>query len=31
MTLASQGVFALHYPDHDVTRAWQQLADRLAG
>jgi len=31
MTLASQGVFALHYPNHEVTNAWQQLADRLAG
>ena len=30
MMLASQGVFALQYPDHEVTAAWQQVADRLA-
>ena len=31
MMLQSQGVFALHYPNHEVTAAWQQVADRLAG
>ncbi len=29
MTLASAGIFALHYPDHPVTAAFKQLAARL--
>lgn len=29
MTLASEGVFVLHYPDHPITRALRGLADRL--
>lgn len=29
MTLASAGIFALHYPDHPVTASLQQLAAQL--
>ncbi len=29
MALASAGVFALRYPDHEVTRLYRQLADKL--
>lgn len=29
MTLASNGIFALHYPMHDLTRQYQEVAARL--
>src|SRR4030067_3573496 len=29
MTLASSGIFALHYPDHPVTAAYRQVAKIL--
>jgi MinD-like ATPase involved in chromosome partitioning or flagellar assembly len=29
MTLASNGLFALHYPDHPLTELYRQVADRL--
>ena len=29
MTLASQGVFVLHYPDHPITKALRNVAQRL--
>jgi MinD-like ATPase involved in chromosome partitioning or flagellar assembly len=31
MTLASSGIFALKFPDHQVTRAYQTVAAKLAG
>jgi hypothetical protein len=30
MVLASQGIFALHYPDHPVTALYRQVAACLA-
>ena len=29
MTLASSGIFALHYPDHPLTALYRQVADQL--
>lgn len=29
MTLASAGIFTLHYPDHPIAKQYQQLANRL--
>jgi MinD-like ATPase involved in chromosome partitioning or flagellar assembly len=29
MTLASNGIFVLHYPDHPLTALYQQIADQL--
>jgi MinD-like ATPase involved in chromosome partitioning or flagellar assembly len=31
MILSSQGIFALHYPDHPITALYRQVAAALSG
>ena len=31
MTLASEGIFCLRYPDHPMTALYRQVADRVIG
>lgn len=31
MSLASGGIFAMHYPEHELTRAYSEIAEKLVG